>query len=523
MEVQPALALPEGLEITGIEMIDEALTITAISTQRSPCCPLCGSPAARVHSRYTRRLADLPCGGHQVRLLVLVRKCFCEVPTCARKIFAERIIPFVAPWARVTARLFQIVQAIGLATGGMLGARLAEQLGIRTSWMTILRWIMALPTVPIEQVSQLGVDDFAIRRGRKYGTILVDMESHQVIDVLPDRSAETVAAWMQAHPEIDLVSRDRGTDYATAATQGAPQATQVADRFHLAKNLTEIAEVVLARIRPEIRKAVQPEVSSLQQGDDGNRADWKPKTEADEQQAGLARQAERCDRYQQMRQWYEQGLPTRDIAHRLGVTRRTVQNWIKKGIPYAKPRQKRKSCFDPYADAAIALWQNGALSSLQIWQALQTQGFKGSYNTVHRFIETLPEYIKRRVGNGGRSLVLPEHPLQHFQAREAVWLFVRDPHDLDETEQSTLQAIREASPTAETLYQLVQEFMLLLRQRKGERLDAWLENVAASQISELSRMVRSIERDKAAVVAGFTLLQNNGLVEGKVNKLKLIK
>jgi excisionase family DNA binding protein len=204
----------------------------------------------------------------------------------------------------------------------------------------------------------------------------------------------------------------------------------------------------------------------LHQRDDFSSDDWKPKAEPNEQQACVARQAERRDRYKHMMQWYEQGLSTQDMARRLGVTTRTIQHWIQKGIPYEKPRRKRRSCFDPYADAAIALVQNGMPSSLQIWHALRAQGFKGSYRVV---------------------------------------------------------PILQASPTADTLYQLVQEFLSLLRQRKGERLDAWLEKVKASQISELSRMARSFERDKAAVVAGLTLPQNNGLVEGKVNKLKLIK
>lgn len=235
MKVKPALALPDGLEVTGIEMIDEVLTITAVSVHMHPCCPLCGTPAERFHSRYTRQITDLPCGGQRVRLLIQVRKCFCDVADCARKIFVERLTSFIEPGARVTVRLCRIVQAIGFATGGRLGARLAERLGIQTSWMTILRRMMALETSPVGQVFELGVDDFAFRRGRKYGTLLVDMQSHQVIDVLPDRSAETVAAWMQAHPEIDLVSRDRGEEYAAAARTGAPQATQVADRFHVAR------------------------------------------------------------------------------------------------------------------------------------------------------------------------------------------------------------------------------------------------------------------------------------------------
>ena len=521
MEVPVTLALPRELEITEIEMIDDIFTITAHSTRICPCCPLCNTPAQRFHSQYIRQIMDLPSGGNRICLQVLVRKCFCDVSMCARKIFAERLAPFVEPLARVTTRLFQVVQAIGLATGGMMGARLADRLGIRTSWMTVLRRIMALSTEPVEKLSEIGVDDFAFRRGHKYGTILVDMISHKVIDVLPDRKSETVAAWMSEHPEITLVSRDRGGDYATAARLGAPQAIQVADRFHLAKNLSEIVEVVLARIRPEIRQTIQSE-ENLQE-DDFLLTDWKPKSEGEEQQAHLARQAERRDCYQQMMQWYEQGLPTRDIAHRSGVTRRTVQNWRQKGAPYEKPRRKRSSCFDPYAEQAIALVQNGTSSSLQVWHALRAQGFRGSYNTVHRFLETLPGYIKQRRGNVELSKTIPEHPLHNFKAQEAVWLFMRDPHDLDEKDQSILQALLQASPTAHTLYQLVQEFLTLLRQREGERLDAWLEKAKISQIGEFSRIVKSIERDKAAVQAGMTVPQNNGLVEGKVNKLKLLK
>jgi len=254
MDVQPALALPNGLEVREIEMSDTVLTITAVSTQMCPCCPHCGAPASRVHSRYTRRLTDLPCGGQQVRLQVQVRKCFCEVSTCARKIFVECLTPFVEPWTRVTRRLSQIVQVIGLATGGRLGVRVTDRLGIQTTRHTILRRIMALPTEPVGQVPQIGIDDFSFRRGRKFGTIVVDLQTHKVLDVLPDRTVDTSAAWLQEHPEIEIVSRDRGGDYAAAARKSAPLATQVADRFHLQKNLTEAVELALARCRADIRK-----------------------------------------------------------------------------------------------------------------------------------------------------------------------------------------------------------------------------------------------------------------------------
>jgi transposase len=227
MEVKSLLGLPEELEVVGGDVTEKMITITAVSTQLAPCCPLCGASTSRIHSSYSRQLADVPCAQKCVRLILQVRKFFCDVRTCARKIFTERLAPFVQPWARVTTRLFQEVSHIGLATSGMLGTRLGNRLGIRTSWMTIIRRMMAQPSVPQAQVVELGIDDFSFRRGRKFGTILVDMQSHQVLDLLPDRQAKTASVWMRAHPEMALVSRDRGGEYASAAASGAPQALGV--------------------------------------------------------------------------------------------------------------------------------------------------------------------------------------------------------------------------------------------------------------------------------------------------------
>jgi transposase len=198
------------------------LCVSLLSTQPCSHCPLCGSAATRIHNRYQRNLADLPSAGQPVCFLLLVRKFFCEVPTCPRKIFAERLTSFVAPWARVTARLFQLVQIIGFATGGRLGVRVTDRMGIQTSKLTILRRIMALPTEPAGPVIQLGIDDFSFKRGRTFGTILVNLQTHQVIDVLADRKAETSTTWMASHLEIQLVSRDRAGDYASAASASSP-------------------------------------------------------------------------------------------------------------------------------------------------------------------------------------------------------------------------------------------------------------------------------------------------------------
>jgi len=529
MEVQPALALPEGLEVTAIEIIAGGIIITAVTTQKTPCCPLCGTPAARVHSRYTRQVADLPCGGQRVRLLVLVRKCFCKVVTCRRKIFVERLTPFAAPWARVTARLFQIVQIIGLATGGRLGVRVTDRLSIQTSRMTILRRIMALPTEPVGHVCQIGIDDFSFRRGRKFGTIVVNLQTHQVLDVLADRTAETSAAWMAAHPELELVSRDRGGDYAAAVRQAAPQVTQIADRFHLYKNLTEAVELALARCRSEIRK--QGEKASRQEVPPEARkalkastktfslASWKPAPDPYAERARLTRRAQRYDRYQQVVELDTQGFEQTEIAQRVGVSKRTIQRWLlADSYPEVSRRRKRRSIFDPYAAYVLKRWEEGCRNGPQLYGEIREQGYPGTQQTLYRFLRPLRAHLQLV-----QTVKAPTSAVQDFSAKEAVWLFVRDLDALDEKEQETLAAICQVSDAARTIYQLVQEFRRILHQREGTLLDAWLEKVRASQIRELQSFVAGVERDKAAVVAGLTLPQNNGLVEGKVNKLKLIK
>jgi transposase len=526
MEAKRLLSLPEGFEVTTIEVTDGILTIGVVSTQISACCPLCSSAATRLHSSYTRTVADLPCAGQQVRLRLHVRRFFCTVTTCARKIFVERIASFIEPWARVTLRLHQSVQMIGFATGGMLGARVTQRLGIQTCWMTIIRRMMALPTEPVEHVVELGIDDFAFRRGRKFGSILVDMQSHKVIDLLPDRTKETAAAWISAHPEIDLVSRDRGGDYAAGARVGAPQATQIADRFHLYKNLVEAVELTLARCRAEIRKTASQSISQEERSEPlvidtefVSVENWKPAPDACSERERLNRRAERLDKYEQSVALGEQGLGCTEIARRIGLSVRTIQRWLKEEIfPEARRRRKRHSGFDPYAAYVLKRWEQGCQNGSQLYREIKEQGYTGQERQVHRFL--VPLRKKQRIMVKAQ---VPHAPLQDFSAKDAVWLFARDEADLDEKQRQTLAAICQASETASKTYELVQQFRHMLHYREGEKLDDWLAKVKKSQIRELQSFVIGVERDKAAVVAGLTLLQNNGLVEGKVNKLKLIK
>ena len=241
------LGAPEGSCLVRACLDVENLTVHLATTAPTAACPRCGSDTRRVHSRYTRRLDDLPCLGRCVRLQVAVRRFVCPQSDCPRRIFTERLPGFAAPWARTTDRLRQTQTDIGSSLGGEAGVRLAARMAITTSPDTLLRRVKRLKNEPAGPPRVVGIDDWAWRKGQRYGTIVVDLERSDVIDLLPDRDAETVAAWLKAHPGVEVVSRDRSATYAQAATEGASQAEQVADRWHLLKNLREAVERVLER------------------------------------------------------------------------------------------------------------------------------------------------------------------------------------------------------------------------------------------------------------------------------------
>jgi transposase len=509
LELSSLLSLGSGLEVVSISAEEEGFTVSVESTLHSSACPLCTQVATRIHSRYTRVVADLPCAGQRVQLLLRVQKFFCDTPECPRQIFAERLTPLVEPRARMTCRLSQAIQLIGLATCGKLGARLAARLGIQTSWMTVLNRIMAKPSLPAPPVVQLGIDDFSFRRGCTFGTILVDLERHQILDLLPDRQAETAAAWMEQHPTIDLVCRDRGGDYAAAARTGAPQAQQSADRFHLMKNLTEAVGLALVRCwteqqeRPYEKKAAT-EVA-LDAPSPPSVEAWRSRRSSTEDQGRRVRQAARSAEYEQMVALRAQGLQVGEVARRLGKSRATVRHWLAQGAsPEGTHRRPRFSPFDAYAPYVLERWQAGCENGLQLWREIAERGYRGTASMLYRFLATLrhsPAAVSTAPARAGSS------PLP--TAKKAVWLLLRDPADLKAEEREALTALCQANPTVQTLYRLVQAFRQLLHQRQGDHLDEWLAQARASHIQEIHRFVHGIEKDKAAVITGVTRPESN--------------
>jgi transposase len=350
------------------------------------------------------------------------------------------------------------------------------------------------------------------RRRRTYGTILVNLETHRVVDLLPDRSAATAKAWFVGHAEVRLVARDRGTDYAAAAKLGAPQAIQVADRFHVVKNLVEAVVPVLARCRPEMHDCPQVNATPAPEEDPTGPV-------APAEQARQAHRAERYARYQQVVRFREQGLTQSEIARQVGLGERTVRRWVAEGsYPETHYPRTHRSRFDAYAPYVRQRWEAGCHNGRQLWQEIRTLGYKGASRTFYHYLAPLrPKQRAERSGIAVAPLI------ERFSAKQAVWLLVRAPADLEESERTALMALRQESATVEITYQLVQAFVQMVRYLQGERLDAWLEQARASQIPELVSFVGGIERDKEAVVAGLTRLESNAITEGHVNKLKMIK
>jgi transposase len=513
MPASPFLPLPDGLEITSVSESPNGLIVRVLSTRPSSCCPGCSTPSRSIHSYYRRKPADLPCAGRPIRLLLTVRKFFCRVATCPRKVFTERLPELLEPSSRLTTRLRTAVQEIGFATCGKGGERLSPRLGIKLSDTTLLRSLHLVPTPAVGKVRVVGIDDWSWRRGQRYGSIMVDLESHKIVDLLPDRTVESVIAWLEAHPEVEVVSRDRGGTYVDGATQGAPLATQVCDRWHILKNLGEALETFFIRARIRLPDPTETEITPE-----------RPLSSFSATPAGQGKSQARLLRkwklYQQVQELHAQGISLRAIADHLSLARNTVRKYFRQPPepPLPTPRPLRASQLDRYEDYILKRWSQGCHNAAQISREITVLGYQGGHTTVRAYVAHL-----RTSTAGGSAPRSRKQRAQAVSPRSLRWLLTRDRKDLDQEKQAQLDQLLKLSPEVQLVHVLLHGFLEMVRERKHEQLRLWMEDASKSGIPEFKSFVAGIERDYDAVKAALRLPWSQGITEGKVNKLKTLK
>lgn len=359
-----------------------------VETVNAPC-PGCHVWSSRIHSRYTRTVKDLPTSGLQVHLSLHVRRFFCDTPSCSRKTFAESPSELAVPYARKTVRLTETLSHLGFALGGEQGARIASVLNMACSPDTFLRLIRKTLLAPHPTPTHVGIDDWAFRRNVSYGTILVDLHDHHVVDLLPDRKASTVESWLLAHPGVQLISRDRAGEYATGARKGAPDAVQVADRFHIHKNLAEAVERVFLRHQ----KALQQVVVSFSSSSSVPLS--APLPRAERQKSVERTRLKRVQRYEEVRALYLQELTLSEIARRLHMGRMTVQKFAYADTyPETAVFRARASILHPYEAYIQERWQQGCRNASRLHREIVEKGYTGKRKQVARLVAHLRQQLK---------------------------------------------------------------------------------------------------------------------------------
>jgi transposase len=516
MPSSPLFPLPDGLEITSVSETPEEVLVHVTSYRATSLCPHCSTPSSAIHSSYRRHPKDLPCAGRPIRLVFTVRKFFCRNPACLRKVFTERLADFIKTSSRLTKRLRTAVQDIGFATGGKRGEHLGDKLAMPISETAVLYSLFLVPLPEIGQVRVVGVDDWSWRRGKRFGSILVNLETHKIVDLLADREAESVRQWLAAHPEVDVVSRDRGKMYIDGATLGAPQATQVADRWHILSNLGDAVEAFLIRrhIRLEDEKASPGE---CQMPDKPLSSFSATPASQHKSQARLLR---KWKLYQRVQELHASGMSLRKIGEELGLARNTVRKYFRQPpeplLP--TPRPLRASQLDPYEDYLLEHWSQGERNAAQLYREITERGYRGAATMVRAYIG----HLRTTTADGSAPRSRKERT-KALSPRALRWLLTRKRQDLDQEEQTRLDQLLSLSLEVQTIYVLLQAFLKMVRERKHQDLRSWMLQAGTCGIPELGSFVTGIEQDYDAVHAALRLPWSQGITEGKVNKLKTLK
>ena len=499
-----------GFVIDAVQEQEDYLTIRARSTATQAKCPDCSMVTQRIHSAHHRQPHDLPNSGRSVRLYLEVPRFCCVNEQCPRCTFVERIPEVVPLHAQRTQRLTDTLKSVVLETSAEAGARLSRHLKMTVSADTLLRIARAIPLEKHPTPRVLGVDDWALKKGRRYGTILVDLERRCPVDLLPERSADALEQWLKDHPGVEVISRDRGDEYIQGASRGAPKALQIADRWHLLKNWNEALQRMWNRHGKALRQVAKHVQAEIQSTEVDEPIIPEPELPAEEP-------SYRQHLFNEVKRMATEGYSKRAIARQLPINRATVARYIVVDELPRRVAPQNISSVMPYWDFVQRRWDEGQHNARQLWRELQAQGFSGSYASVNRAVKRL-----RPPGKGRRGMV-SQKPSITLSPRRAAWLLVETPDDLSQTQTLLFEALRQLCPETDIAFPLAQRFVTMIRERQPEALDSWLQAAETCGIAAIRNFVVKLRQDYDAVKAALSYEWSNGQVEGQVNRLKTIK
>jgi transposase len=506
---QSLLPNSKALVLEGIQR-DDGGFILEVSLQSNAHCPECGTRSRSFHSSYGRHLQDLPWQGQSVRLRVKARRFRCQNSSCARKIFVERLPDIARSYARQTDRLREIIRCAGFVTGGLPASRLLRRLAIVVSDDTVLRLVKLRSTRNEDDaVHCLGVDDWAWRKGQHYGTILVDLERHCVVDLLPERSAESLAEWLANNPTVSVISRDRSGLYAEGAASGAPDAQQVADRFHLIVNLSAAIERALEE---RSRLLVLPALETPAETDIGTAGTSVKPTQ--QQMLQKERRERRLRLYREVVKLHNEGNSQVAISRTLQIQRKTVRRWLRSGqFPERKPPARKPAKVQEFADYLQQRWKEGCHNATRLFEEIRKQGYRGRRGMVAHFVSGW------RASNSAAN---PNRP-RKLTPRGVAILTTRAPDQLTEEQAALFDQLSSVCPDLTWMRTLALEFRAVLISKDSNQLNDWIQTAKLSGIGHIVRFAFGLQKDIAAVSAAVESPWSNGQVEGQINRLKTIK
>ena len=487
--------VPAGFRVEKVEFDAERVVVSIRASAASCPCPLCGAMARRVHSRYLRKVADLPVAGRFTEIALLARRFICDESACPRRVFAERFGGAVGPRARRTTRLDEVVHCLAIALGGRPAAALSQRLQVKVSNDTLLRIVRRRGAAEFAPPTVVGIDDWAWKRNHRYGTLLCDLERRKTIALLPDREPASAEAWLARQPQICVVARDRGGGYAVAAKRALPHAVQVADRWHLMENASRAFLDAVGKSMRQIRRAVG-----------AARIDPKLLTHAEKlQYEGFQRREEANA---SILSAAKEGVAIREIVRRTGYSRGLVRK-ILRG-QRSDVFRTRPSSLDPYLPWLDAQWTAGCHNGLALWRALRQLGFRGCRGVVSEWSARRKRAEKADAGAIGRAP----------SARTIARLLTIGREQLSKAQTITVAAIERGVAALAETRDILAEFQAIIRRKALCELDAWLNRAAGSLIAAFAN---GIIKDREAVQAAISSAWSNGQTEGQICKLKLVK